>query len=70
MRRREAMASKSKRVSVVIEKPTTGEVRTFNFTLTILDSDCPRTNPVRQKVVIIRRVPSWKRLSKVRVKVI
>jgi hypothetical protein len=70
MSRREAMASKSKRVNVVMENSTTGEVRTFNFSVTILDSDCPQTNPVRQRVVIVRRVPSWKRLSKVRVKVL
>lgn len=49
------MASKSKRVKVVIENPTTGEIRTFNVTLTILDSDCPRSDPHRQRVVIIRR---------------
>ena len=35
------MASKSKRVKVQIKNPTTGEVRTFNFTLTIPASDCP-----------------------------
>ena len=64
------MASKSKRVKVVFRNPTTGEVRTFKFTVTILDSDCPGTNPGSQKVVIIRRVPNWKRLSKLRVKVI
>ena len=64
------MASKSKRVKVVIENPTTGEVRTFKFTVTILDRDCPQTNPGRQRVFTIRRVPSWRRLSKVRVKVI
>lgn len=52
------MASKSKRVKVVFENPATGEVRTFKFTLTILDSDCSRTNPVRQRVVTIRRSPS------------
>jgi hypothetical protein len=64
------MASKSKRVKVVIKNPTTGEVRTFKFTVTILDSDCPGPIPLRQRVVIIRRMPSWKRLPKVRVKVI
>jgi hypothetical protein len=64
------MSSKSKRVTVVVENPTTGEVRTFKFTLTILDGDCPRTNPLRQRVIIFRRVQSWKRLTKVRVKVI
>ncbi len=64
------MVSKSKRVKVVIENPTTGEVRTFKFILTIPDIDCPRSNPGRPRVVTIRRMPSWKGLTKVRVKVI
>lgn len=64
------MASKSKRVKLVIENPTTGELRTFKFPITILDSDCHQTNPVRQRVIIVRRLQSWKRLTKVRVKVI
>ena len=64
------MASKSKRVRVQIENPTTGEVRTFNVTLTIPDSDCPRSDPHRQRVVIIRRRLNWKKLSKPRVKII
>jgi hypothetical protein len=64
------MAGKSKRVTVQLEDSATRKVRTLKLTLPTLVSDCPRTNPVRQSVVIIRRVPSWKKLTKVRVKVI
>lgn len=64
------MAGKSKRVKLQLEDPATGQVRTLEFIVTILDSDCPRTNPLRQKVIILRRKPRWTRLTKVRVKVI
>lgn len=64
------MRRTSQRVKVVIENSTTSEVRTVNFTLTTLISDCPLTIPPKERVVMVRRVPSWKRLSKVRVKVI
>jgi hypothetical protein len=64
------MASKFKRVKVVIENPTTGDVRTFKSNRTTPASDCPRTNPLKQRVVIIRRRLSWKKLSKLRLKLI
>jgi hypothetical protein len=64
------MRRDSRRVKVVIENSTTHEVRTVNFTLTTLTNDCRSTIPPKERVVIIRRTPSLKRLSKVRVKVI
>jgi hypothetical protein len=66
----QAMTGKSKRVKLQIEDPATGKVRTLEFTVTILDSDCPRTNPHKQRVIILRRRLRWKRLPKVRVKII
>jgi hypothetical protein len=64
------MAGKSKRVKVQFTNPTTGQVRRFNFPLPTPDSDCPGTNPVKERVVIIRRRLSWKSMTKRRVKVI
>lgn len=64
------MSSKSKRVKLQLEDPATGKVRTLEFTLPTLGSDCPRTNLFKQRVVIVRRKLKWNRLTKVRVKVI
>ena len=64
------MRRTSRRVRVVIENSTTGEVRTVNFTLTTLINDCRFTVPPKERVVIIRRMLSPNELAKVRVKVI
>ena len=64
------MAAKSKDVKVQFKNPATGEVRTFKLDLTTLASDCPRASLLKERVVIIRRMLSSKRLSRVRVKVI
>ncbi len=64
------MAGKSKRVKLQLEDPATGKVRTLEFTLPTLGSDCPRTNLFKQRVVIIPRKLRSKRLTKVCVKVI
>lgn len=64
------MAGKSKRVKLQLEDPTTGKMRTLEFTLPTLNSDCPRTNPLKQRVIILRRKLRWKTLTKVEVKVI
>jgi hypothetical protein len=59
------MARKSKRVKLQLEDPATGKVRTLEFSVTILDSDCSRTNPLKQRVIVLRRNLRWKRLTKV-----
>jgi hypothetical protein len=64
------MAGKSKRVKLQLEDPATGKLRTLEFTLPTLNTDCPRTDLFKQKVIILRRKLRWKRPTKVRVKVI
>jgi len=64
------MTDKPKHVKLVIENPTTGEIKTLEFTLPRLTNDCPETNQHRQRVVVIRRRLSWKKLSKLPKKII
>jgi hypothetical protein len=64
------MSGKSKRVKVELEDPITGKVRALEFTLPTLTSDCSQTNPLKQRVITIRRKPRSKGLTKVRVKVV
>jgi hypothetical protein len=64
------MRRKSQRIKVVIENSTTGEKRTVNFILMTPAGDYSQTNQREESAIIIRRMPGWKRLSKVRVEVI
>jgi len=64
------MAGKSERVKLQLEDPTTGKVRTLEFTLPTLTRDCSQSNPLKQRVIIIRRKPRLKKLTKMRVKVL
>lgn len=63
-RRGEPVTGKSKRVKLQIEDPVTGKVRTLEFILPTRNSDCPRTDLFKQKVIILRRKLRWKRLAK------
>jgi hypothetical protein len=64
------MAGKSKRVKLQLEDPATGKLRTLEFTLPMLTSDCCHTNPLKQSVIIIRRRPRSTKLTKARAKVV